>query len=265
MSDVGTPRASRSSEVEPPTPKAQPKDREGHAIYEKASGDVFGSPDDMRHLIGRVLSDVLRSQVGEEGFNRLETIRKKSVAFHRASPEDAAKIKAELDALLTNQELPTKLNIIRAFSYTSHLLNIAEDVEVLHNERENKRARGGPERGSIKAALQKLREKGVSGETIHQWLSQMIISPVLTAHPTEVQRKSIQDCQREVSRLLQLRTFSAVGGVSSLTEEELKVRGRTSNSKSDRRNAGWLSGCTAGLPGYSGGVQGFERRHNPPI
>ena len=75
--------------------------------------------------------------------------------------------------------------------------------------------------GSIAAALAGLEAAGAQPDEVRAWLGAMTISPVLTAHPTEVQRKSIQDCEREVSRLLQVRSFAAIeiGAPSAALEE----------------------------------------------
>ncbi len=59
-----------------------------------------------------------------------------------------------------------------------------------------------PQRGSINAALAHLADAGVSATALAEWLAEALVSPVLTAHPTEVQRKSILDCEREIARLL---------------------------------------------------------------
>ena len=76
-----------------------------------------------------MLADVLRQQLGDAGFEALEAVRRKSVAFRsEAASASAPQLKRELEELLDGAELPKKLNIIRAFSYFSHLLNITEDV-----------------------------------------------------------------------------------------------------------------------------------------
>ena len=138
-------------------------------------------------------------------------MRRKSVAFRReATFASAPQLKRELEELLDGAELPKKLNIIRAFSYYSHLLNITEDVEELRRQRAAGREGAAPAHGSIAAALARLEAAGVQPDEVRAWLGAMTISPVLTAHPTEVQRKSIQDCEREVSRLLQVRSFAAI-------------------------------------------------------
>ena len=108
-----------------------------------------------------------------------------------------------------------------AFSYFSHLLNITEDVGELRRQRAAGREGAAPAHGSIAAALAGLEAAGAQPDEVRAWLGAMTISPVLTAHPTEVQRKSIQDCEREVSRLLQVRSFAAIeiGAPSAALEE----------------------------------------------
>ncbi|HEX6530903.1 MAG TPA: phosphoenolpyruvate carboxylase, partial [Burkholderiales bacterium] len=90
----------------------------------------------------------------------------------------------------------------RAFSYFSHLLNIAED-EQQHRRRRAHAAAGAPPRhGSFAYALDRAREAGADARTVIDWFARARVSPVLTAHPTEVQRQSILDCQREIARLI---------------------------------------------------------------
>ncbi len=62
-----------------------------------------------------------------------------------------------------------------------------------------------PQRGSMADALDCVAAHGVDGRTVAAWFTDALVSPVLTAHPTEVQRKSILDCEREIARLLQWR------------------------------------------------------------
>ena len=206
-------RAATPTRAGTPTFGGSPSAASADAYGFGASRDTpptFGGQDDNRYLIGKILADVLRAQLGDAGFEQLEAVRRKSVAFRRASEADAPLLKRELDAMLDGAELPVKLNIIRAFSYFSHLLNIAEDVEALRRQRQASRVGEAAAHGSISAALTKLDAAGIAPATVRAWLADMSISPVLTAHPTEVQRKSIQDTEREVSRLLQVRSFAAL-------------------------------------------------------
>ena len=164
-----------------------------------------------------LLGNVLRAQLGEDGFARVEAIRQMSHAFHEAPPHSAeeASRASELDALL-NVELPVALNVIRAFSYYSQLLNIAEDVPLARS--------GAPSgRGSVTGALQALAQKGVSAATVREWLATACISPVLTAHPTEVQRKSILEMERDIGRALLARERQFPDDEASLAEIDARL------------------------------------------
>jgi len=142
---------------------------------------------DDRRLLGRVLGDVVREQAGDAIFETIERIRQSAVGFHRAAA-DRAVLEAQLDAL----DIEQTLHVVRAFSYFSMLLNIAEDA---HRE-----DAGGP--GTFAHALARIAEAGVGREALAAWFARARVSPVLTAHPTEVQRQSVLDCERSIARLL---------------------------------------------------------------
>jgi len=156
-------------------------------------------------LLGRMLGDVLREQTGESGFERIEAIRRKAIAFRRAGDGEAHAIRDELAALMNGLSIADTLHVVRAFSYFSHLANIAEDVHQNRRRRAHTRSGSSPQRGSLADALDRLDEAGVEATRIADWLERATVSPVLTAHPTEVQRKSILDAEREIARLLQWR------------------------------------------------------------
>ncbi len=156
-------------------------------------------------LLGRLLGEVLRAQTGEAGYARIEAIRQTAVRFRRAGEDDAPAVKEELHALMADLPIAQTLDIVRAFSYFSHLVNIAEDVHQNRRRRRHALAGSKPQRGSMADALDCVAKEGIDGARITAWFADALVSPVLTAHPTEVQRKSILDCEREVARLLQWR------------------------------------------------------------
>jgi len=166
-------------------------------------------------LLGRLLGDVLRTQSGDEVYARVEAIRQTAIRFRRADPAEAAGVRAELSALLNELSIPATLNVVRAFSYFSHLANLAEDVHQNRRRRAHALAGSSPQQGSIASALAHLAASGVAADTLAAWLAEALVSPVLTAHPTEVQRKSILDCEREIARLMMWRDRSV------LTAQEL--------------------------------------------
>ena len=150
-------------------------------------------------LLGRLLGDVLRHQEGETVYQVIETIRQTAVRFRRESDPTAG---ADLDKLLKKLTRDQTNSVVRAFSYFSHLANIAEDQHQNRRRRVHLLAGSAPKRGSIATTLAKLDNAGVSGKTVKSFFADALISPVLTAHPTEVQRKSILDAEREIARLL---------------------------------------------------------------
>ncbi|WP_439890430.1 phosphoenolpyruvate carboxylase [Ralstonia sp. 25C] len=154
--------------------------------------------EDIRFL-GRLLGDVLREQEGGAAFETVETIRQTAVRFRRDGDRQAEQ---ELDRLLKALSREQTNSVVRAFSYFSHLANIAEDQH--HNRRRRVHALAGspPQPGSMMRALLSVADEGVSGEALRRFFDAALIVPVLTAHPTEVQRKSILDAQREIARLL---------------------------------------------------------------
>ena len=149
-------------------------------------------------LLGRILGNVIRQQEGKVTYERIEQIRKLSVAFRRDADESAdQELKKLLKALPSDQAV----SVIRAFTYFSHLANLAEDRHHIRRRAVHERA-GDLQIGSLEMTLSRLREASIDKAQIIKTLGKSHISPVLTAHPTEVQRKSILDAERAIARLL---------------------------------------------------------------
>jgi phosphoenolpyruvate carboxylase len=149
-------------------------------------------------LLGRILGDVIRDQEGVEAFELVERIRKLSVSFRRDADHEADKA---LKSLLKSLSGEQTVSVIRAFTYFSHLANLAEDRHHIRRRAIHERA-GDSQEGSIEVALARLRWAGIGVKTVSQMLAHSYVSPVLTAHPTEVQRKSILDAERGIANLL---------------------------------------------------------------
>ena len=148
-----------------------------------------------RRLLGRLLGEVIRDQAGAEALERIERIRQAAVGFRKENTG-----KAELERLLNALDLDQTMDVVRAFSFFSHLLNIAED-EQQHRRRRAHAEAGSPRRaGSLSHALDEVRNVGF--DALMQWFARAQVAPVLTAHPTEVQRQSILECEREIARLI---------------------------------------------------------------
>ena len=171
--------------LQPDTPKRRARDNDRPLV------------EDIR-LLGRILGDVIREQEGVAAFELVERIRKLSVAFRRDADAQADKA---LKSLLKSLSAGQTVSVIRAFTYFSHLANLAEDRHQIRRRAIHERA-GETQEGSIEVALARLRWAGITPRTISQTLAQAHVSPVLTAHPTEVQRKSILDAERDIAGLL---------------------------------------------------------------
>jgi phosphoenolpyruvate carboxylase len=170
------------------TPQATKKDKERPLL------------DDIR-LLGRILGDVIREQDGAPAYELVEQIRKLSVAFRRDADETAQDALKKLLKSLSNDQT---VSVIRAFTYFSHLANLAEDRHHIRRRTIHEQ-RGDVQDGSLDAAFARLRANGHTTKGIAKTLSQAYISPVLTAHPTEVQRKSILDAERAIAQILSAR------------------------------------------------------------
>jgi len=188
-----------------------------------ASVNTFSSPnasagdkdaplkEDIR-LLGRLLGDVVRDQEGEAVFEVVETVRQTAVRFRRDADPVAGE---ELTTLLHKLTRDQTISVVRAFSYFSHLANIAEDQHHIRRRRAHLMRGAEPRQGSVAHALGKLVEAGVPREEVEGFFREALISPVLTAHPTEVQRKSILDAEHDIARLLAERDLG-------LTPQQLK-------------------------------------------
>src|SRR5215217_348135 len=110
--------------------------------------------DDIR-LLGRILGDTVRSAKGEAVFEVIEHVRQTSIRFHRDEDQGARR---ELEAILNGLTPRQTIEVIRAFSYFSHLANIAEDQHHIRRKRAHALARSAPREGSMAYALARAQE-----------------------------------------------------------------------------------------------------------
>jgi phosphoenolpyruvate carboxylase len=162
--------------------------------------------DDIR-LLGRLLGDTVREQEGDAAFDVVEKIRQTSVRFDRDLDPAA---RTALEQILNELPRETMIAVVRAFSYFLHLANIAEDQHHIRRRRAHDLAGSKPREGSLAHALERIKAAGIAPQTVRQVLDIALVSPVLTAHPTEVSRKSILQCQHEVAGLLDKRDRMAL-------------------------------------------------------
>ncbi|MBS1188733.1 MAG: Phosphoenolpyruvate carboxylase [Rhodocyclaceae bacterium] len=153
-------------------------------------------------LLGKILGDTVRQQEGEEVFDIVERVRQTAVRFAREGDPAA---RSELSALLDHLPRETTRAVVRAFSFFLQLANIAEDQHHIRRRRAYDLAGSPPREGSLPHALDRLAESGVAPETVADFFAHALLSPVLTAHPTEVQRQSMLQSQRQIAHLMEER------------------------------------------------------------
>jgi phosphoenolpyruvate carboxylase len=155
--------------------------------------------DDIR-LLGTILGDTVREQNGDEVFALVEQARKASFQVRRSEIE-----RAEVAQLFDGIDIHQAIPVIRAFSHFALLANVAEDI---HRERRRAIhvARGEPPQdSSLAATYLKLDAAHLDTATVAEALTGALVSPVITAHPTETRRRTVFDTQHRVTQLMRMR------------------------------------------------------------
>jgi len=186
------------------SPQIMPSDPE---LRSNRAEDAAALEEDTRlrndiRLLGRILGDTVRDQEGADVFDLVERIRQTSIRFHR---DDDKPARRELELILNSMSTSQTVRIVRAFSYFSHLANIAEDQNNIRQMRSRSTAAGSPRSGTLASTLSHARAAGFSAADLRKFFAEALVSPVLTAHPTEVRRKSTIDREMEIAALLDRR------------------------------------------------------------
>ncbi len=146
------------------------------------------------NLLGSLLGRAVRARYGDDAFELVETLRR---LCREGEHEQAAR-------LLADQPLPSLVALLRAFTTFFHLVNKAEQLEILRINRERARDASPeePRAESVMAAIGALKEDGRSLDEVLGLVAQLDIQPTLTAHPTEARRRSILFHQQRLADLL---------------------------------------------------------------
>lgn len=148
-------------------------------------------------LLGGLLGEVIRDEGGQALFDRVEAVRQASVAWHRDGADHEAQT---LEGLLKDLDAGEAAGLAHGFALFSLLANIAEDRAGQRRARAQTSAGERPD--TPEGALRRLAEAGVGREAARDLLDGALISPVLTAHPSEVRRKSVIDRIAAIGDLL---------------------------------------------------------------
>lgn len=173
---------------------------DGQPLHSNAMLDDVHKPlrDDVR-LLGEMLGDVLRSREGLALYALVEEVRGLAKRGRAGSDADFAQLTERLSAMPTDAALP----VARAFAHFLSLANIAEQHHRIRRRRAYQRsADAAPQPGSCDQAFAALVAGGIEPERLHDAVCQLQIELVLTAHPTEVVRRSLAMKHNRIAALL---------------------------------------------------------------
>ena len=182
--------------------------------YEELSSDI--------RLLGRLLGQVISDQAGPDTLHLIESIRRRAVHARRNGVSSVESLREAL----SDQPIEEQIHVIRAFDWLSLLANTAEDVHLERRRRFHRAAASTPQPGSLAATFDRLEAAGVAKQHVAEVIAELQVSPVITAHPTEVRRQTILDVLKRVALLLDehSRLDDEDPGVTDIEHElELKI------------------------------------------
>jgi phosphoenolpyruvate carboxylase len=157
--------------------------------------------DDVR-LLGDRLGETLRALEGDELFDTVERVRALAKGAHAGQAGDFETLASELSRLPVDAALP----VARAFTHFLHLANIAEQHHRTRRRRAyQQRADTPPQRGSCDETFARLIAHGIDRARLHDAVCSMRIELVLTAHPTEIARRTLVQKYNRIARDLERR------------------------------------------------------------
>jgi phosphoenolpyruvate carboxylase len=151
-------------------------------------------------LLGAMLGDTVREQNGDEIFDLVERARVESFRVRR-SEIDRAELAQLFDGIDTKKAIP----VIRAFTHFALLANVAEDIHRERRRAVHVAAGEPPQDSSLAATYLKLDAADLDSSTVADALTGALVSPVITAHPTETRRRTVFDTQHRITELMRLR------------------------------------------------------------
>jgi phosphoenolpyruvate carboxylase len=151
-------------------------------------------------LLGTILGDTVREQNGDEVFDLVERARVGSFQVRRSEID-----RAELASLFDGIDVHKAIPVIRAFTHFALLANVAEDIHRERRRAVHVAAGEPPQNSSLAATYLKLESAALDSATVADALTGALVSPVITAHPTETRRRTVFDTQHRITQLMRLR------------------------------------------------------------
>jgi phosphoenolpyruvate carboxylase len=171
----------------------------GESMSEMEQDAIRPLRDDIRFL-GGVLGDTIRDHEGPEVFDLIERVRIEAFRVRREEVERSA-----VAEMLDGVDIAVALPLIRAFSYFVLLANLAEDIQRDRRRAAHEAAGEPPQDSSLAATYRKLDAAALDGSRVAELLADALVSPVITAHPTETRRRTVFDAQARITELMRLR------------------------------------------------------------
>ena len=151
-------------------------------------------------LLGTILGDTVREQKGEDVFDLVERARVESFRVRRSEID-----RTELAGMFEGIDIHKAIPVIRAFTHFALLANVAEDIHRERRRAVHLEAGEPPQDSSLAATYRKLDSAGLDSATVADALAGALVSPVITAHPTETRRRTVFDTQHRITELMRLR------------------------------------------------------------
>ncbi len=169
-------------------------------------------------VLGGILGQIVRDQEGEDVFELVETARVESFRVRRSEID-----RADLAKLFDGIEIGKAIPVIRAFSHFSLLANLAEDIHRERRRAVHVRAGEPPQDSSLAATYAKLDAAELDSDTVAGLLQNALVSPVITAHPTETRRRTIFETQARITDLMRFRERTTLDDAEQ-AEVEVRLR-----------------------------------------
>ena len=138
-------------------------------------------------LLGNLLGETLKEHAGQDLFNQVEQIR----ALSKGARDGQVEAEKQLEQLLSSLDDHEILPLTRAFTHFLNFANIAEQYHVVRSRRQSEFDANAPSPNPLDHLFEKFKQQQISSETLFEQICQLKIELVLTAHPTEVSRRTL--------------------------------------------------------------------------
>ena len=191
-------------------PLWKPDDQSAHLAELIAHTDEAAKDNPLRRdvrSLGTILGQTLVEQAGQDLFDSVEQLRRLMIAHRETGRRNQSRSPAlmnEAQQIVSRLDLSRAYQVTKAFAIYFELTNLAET-----NHRKRRRRAGKLDRepaalpGSFRGTLARMKDSGIPAENAIRALGQIVITPVVTAHPTEVARQTVLLKRRRIAQRLE--------------------------------------------------------------